>query len=177
MRQVFQSLREVPGIRWKPTGVPGAAPAPSPYLEWQTPAGAALELLFRAQTAAAAQAALDTALAAAGTRHDYHRILGAAREHAQLPRAVIERVCQLDIALVLGDPEDAASSPQGQQGRHATASGSFLALLNLYKAEGFLAEAAVVERQLDRLPRELQPRYDWGERPSALMAALAELAR
>ncbi|MCP9491883.1 MAG: hypothetical protein MSC31_18700 [Solirubrobacteraceae bacterium MAG38_C4-C5] len=153
----------------------GPAPAPSPYLEWQTPAGAALELFWQAETSEAAQAALDTALAAMGTRHDYHRILGEARERAQLPRAGIELVCHLDIVLVLGDPVAAVTAPHGGALRHDAACASFLRLLYLYKAEGFLVEAATVERQLDQLPRELQPRYDWGERATALMAALEEL--
>lgn len=176
MTNVFQSFSEVPGIRWEPTGVPGPAPAPSPNLEWQTPAGAALELFWRAETPEAAQAVLDTGLAAVGSRHDYHRILAKARDHARLPRAVIEQVCHLDIALVLGDPVAAVTAPYGGPPRHDAACASFLRLLYLYMAEGFLVEAAAVERHLDQLPRELQPRYDWGERPTALIAVLKELA-
>lgn len=139
------------------------------------PAGAALELFWRAETPEAARAALDTALASAGTRHYYHRILGEACERAPLPRAVFEQVCHLDIVLVLGDPVAAVTAPHGGPPRHDAACASFLRLLYLYTAEGFLVEAATVERQLDQLPRELQPRYDWGERPTARMAALEVL--
>lgn len=175
MTRIFQSFSEVPGARWEPASLPSPAPARNRHLEWQTPAGVVRELLWLAETPEAARAVLDTALASAGTRHDYHRILGEARDHTPLLRALFEQVCHLDIVLVLGDPVATVTAPHGGRPRHDAACGSFLRLLYLYTAEGFLVEAATVERQLDLLPRELQPRYDWGERPTALMAALEVL--
>lgn len=173
MTVLFESLSQVPGVNWEPDGVPAAPQRVEPVFDWQTPAKLALMELWQAGPDGVTQAAVDGALCAPGSRNDYHSILAVARGTAALSSAAKERMCRLDISLVLGDPE-AAASGLGQS-RRDDVSGAFLDLLRLYVAEGFLVEAADVERQLDRLPREFQPRYDWGERPTALLAALHDL--
>lgn len=171
---LFGSIAEVPGIIWTPpVPTPAVVAALKVCEDFQTPAGAALQRLYEAETCADAVAAMNFAAALPGTRHDYHEIMESALDHFGDAPEWIEWACQVDIQLVQGDPAAAIRDGRGHR-RHDAACSPFLRLASLYVDEGFLAEALNIERALQQLPRELQPRYEW-TRPSALIAGLDEL--
>ena len=202
----FRSLSEVPGVPWHdPEGIildprfAGAQPVVDPrrsfqtaiawvdtdghligdeYMPYRSPAELTLERRFEISDPDKAVLTMCQALALPGTRSDYHTALSWLSEVRSVPSAWVERALEVDVRLVLADPVAAVTSRWVDDSDMALSQASrpILRLMELYVREGFLVEAAEVERLLDRLPDAAHPRYEYGPRPSHIAESLRSLA-
>jgi hypothetical protein len=197
----FERLGDVPGVTWQPRGeaeprLTGARPVArekrfegdsgvgwvdargQPLAdEWawrDSPVALATEGYFEAPAEQRLKLAL-AALDVPGTRAEFGEALGYARQaveqQARPDYALLESLLWAHVQLVLADPAGAV----GERGRLDRACEPLAMLLNLYQREGFLREAAEVERLMSRLPPEARPRYLAEPGPTALIEALGEL--
>ena len=166
------------GIAW--VGNDGR-PIGDGYVRDRSPAELLLDGRYEIEDSNKAILTMCHALALPGTRSDYHQALSWLPNVASVPGAWIESVLRADVQLVLSDPVGTLTSPRRGDG-HADrelkrASAPVLRLMRLYLNEGFLREAAEVERLLERLPEEARSPYDYAPGPSQVADGLSELAR
>jgi hypothetical protein len=145
--------------------------------EWtwrDSPTALTLESYFEA----AAEQRLMLALAALevpGTRAEFSEALGyaqqAVEQQARPDYGLLESLLRAHVQLVLAD----TAGTVGDRGPLDRTAEPLVRLLNLYQREGFLREAAEIERLLSGLPDEMRPRYVVEPTPSALIEALEEL--
>jgi hypothetical protein len=115
------------------------------------------------------------ALEVPGTRADFFETLSYAQRAVEQQTApdfeLLEALLQASIQLVLRDPLAAAGGhePLDRVGL------PLVDLLTLYRREGFLLEAADVDRQIHEMPEEVRPRFIAGSAPLTLLDALEEL--
>ncbi|TMK99475.1 MAG: hypothetical protein E6G34_02735 [Actinobacteria bacterium] len=201
MIEWFERLGDVPGITWQPRAeadsrLIGARPVVrekrvegdsgigwvdaqgQPLAdEWvwrDSPVTLAIEGYFEAPAERRLRLAL-AALEVPGTRADFSEALGyaqqAVEQQARPDYTLLESLLSAHVQLVLADP----SGVVGERRQLDRAGQPLALLLNLYQREGFLREAAGVERLLSSLPAEMRPRYLAEPGPAALIDALEEL--
>ena len=196
----FKRLGDVPGVSWQPRAsadphLVGAYPVARERrfegdadIRWVDSEGQPLAdewswrdspvaLTTRGYLDAEAEERVTHALGALevpGTRADFHQALwyarGATERQDRPDFTLLEALLLAHVHLVLADPTGAV----GGHERLESAGEPFARLLNLYKREGFLREAAQVERLAMQLPPEARPRYLIEPGPAALIEALRE---
>jgi hypothetical protein len=203
----FQSLDEVPGVDWRvPVDVianplfVGARvipdPRDSPLGVWVDRAGRPMRDGYESYLSPAELVLADrrgmrnpekafqtmcTALAVPGRPSDYHTALRWFADLAGAPGDWVELALQVDVQLVLADPEGALLSPWSVLAGTKfdkvwhQASKPILRLIGLYLSEGFLIEAAQAEMLLDRLPEAAQPGSGHWRRRAEIASTLSEL--
>lgn len=165
-----------PTFRW----VDGAGqPVGGPYGYRDSPVAVVTEGLYDEPPARQLKLSL-TSLAYPGTRYDYAQALSAAERAVQSEGVarfdVLDVVLQGHIGLMLAGPREALAAPWSDyEIPMERASDPFIALMTLYQREGFLLEAAGIERLLETLPADAQSRYVPEPRPSEVLAGLRAL--
>lgn len=122
-----------------------------------------------------------TAVELPGTRYDYAQALGHGERVIRYEGVqrfdVLETLLRAHISLMLNGPEAALTSPRSSFDPQLERAGDpFVQLMSLYQGEGFLREAAGVERLIELLPAEARPRHIPEPRPSEIVEALRSLA-
>ena len=199
--QWFTRLGEVPGVLWKSLAEPeprfrGARPVSredrspgGPQLRWldsqgrpladewtyrDSPVHLLLQDFYIAVPARQLEMALQ-ALEVPGTPEDYGVALLFARRAAQSQDppdfSLLEQLLVAHIALVLADPQAAIGEGRPLE----QARWPFTELVNLYRREGFLLEAAEIQMLLTRIAQEARPGHLTEAGPQQLLDALREM--